>query len=122
MTARFTLADERMTIAPDPLAVLIDVVARHHDLSPFTLRGHVRTRDVAEPRQLAMLIAHEMGLGGYPKIGRAFRRDHTTVMHGVQAARRRLDAQGRAKVESIKAEVEREIHVPDPIFKSRRSA
>lgn len=39
-----------------------------------------RSRKIARPRQLAMYLARTTGRRSYPEIGRAFGRDHTTVL------------------------------------------
>lgn len=49
-------------------------------------------RDISVPRQAAMALAREMTPHSLPTIGRALRRDHTTVMHGIRAHQRRLDS------------------------------
>lgn len=66
-----------------------------HEVAGFALvkiediTGPSRERKFAYARQLAMLICHEYTDASYPEIGRAFNRDHSTVMYGVKAARYR---------------------------------
>lgn len=64
-------------------------VALIHDLTVVELRSPVRTINISHPRQEAMLIMHEAGYS-MPRIGRFFRRDHTTVLHGIRAAKARM--------------------------------
>lgn len=47
------------------------------------LTGENRAKYIAHARQLAYYIAHREGFT-LPEIGRVFRRDHTTVLHGVR--------------------------------------
>lgn len=51
-----------------------------------------RTRRISGPRQVAMyLVRGHFPSLSLPQIGRAFRRDHTTVMHAIRAVERALD-------------------------------
>ena len=43
-----------------------------------------RERSVARPRQIAMYLAKHLTTKSLPDIGRAFDRDHTTVIHAVK--------------------------------------
>ena len=53
------------------------------------LLGPSREAWVVESRQgLMWVLRHRLGLS-YPEIGRAVKRDHTTVLHGVKAEERR---------------------------------
>ncbi|MGI9490463.1 MAG: helix-turn-helix domain-containing protein [Geminicoccaceae bacterium] len=48
-----------------------------------------RNRSVCRPRQIAMLIIREACQNmSFPDIARQFSRDHTTVLHGIKAARK----------------------------------
>ncbi|MEN3973094.1 helix-turn-helix domain-containing protein [Sphingomicrobium sp. XHP0235] len=84
------------------LAIIQRVVADHYEIDLRHLLSDRRTRAFAYPRQVAMALAAELTGYSLPRIGRAFDRDHTTVMH----AQRRLKALGddlsivRAKVEA----------------------
>lgn len=49
------------------------------------LTSSVRWHEVLLPRFAAFYVLHRQGVG-YSAIGRAFRRDHTTVMNGVRRA------------------------------------
>ena len=77
----------------DDLQQMIRDVARATGHSVEDLTGQNRFLPVVKVRQHAMLLAHEAGYST-PQIGRAFSRDHTTVLHGIRAAQRR--ASGRA--------------------------
>lgn len=76
-------------------------VARTFGLSLPQMLSRGRPRDVAHARQAAMYLCRELAAGGwlgrrraagsFPRIGRAFARDHTSVIHACNAvARRRL--------------------------------
>lgn len=63
-------------------------VAAHFGLTVGMLTGPRRARAIARPRQMAMYLASVKTNKSLPQIGRAFRRDHTTVMHGIRVIER----------------------------------
>jgi len=70
-----------------PLTILMiqQVVADHFKLRIEMMRSDRRAIRFARPRQIAMYLAHTMlPLRSLPVIGKAFGRDHTTVMHAVE--------------------------------------
>lgn len=64
-------------------------VERRHRLPVGALRSWNNERDVAWPRQEAMLLARLMTRKEWTVIGRLFDRHHTTVLYAYKAARRR---------------------------------
>ncbi len=61
---------------------IIDIVSKFFDISKEQLVGKKKTKDIVEPRQIAIYVINE--LLGLPlmAIGRLFGgRDHTTIMH-----------------------------------------
>ncbi len=75
------------------------------------LDGPARVREVARPRQVAMYLSLALTTHSMPKIGRAFARHHTTVLHArravevreeclsdAEAIRRVLDASTASRV------------------------
>jgi len=61
-------------------------VCERHNMPLKDMLGSCRRRKYAWPRQEAMYIAYvECPHLSYPAIGRAFGRDHTTVLHAVRA-------------------------------------
>lgn len=51
-----------------------------------------QSRSIAWPRQAAMYLAAEHTCKSLPQIGRAFARDHTTVMYAIRQVRERIEA------------------------------
>jgi chromosomal replication initiator protein len=47
------------------------------------MRASARTKAIAFPRQVAMYLARQLTHASLTEIGRAFDKDHTTVLHGV---------------------------------------
>ncbi len=57
-------------------------VAEYYKIKLSDLLSKRRSRSIARPRQMAMMIAKELTTHSLPEIGEAFGgRDHTTVMH-----------------------------------------
>ena len=57
------------------------VVTTYYSLKANDLTGKSRAANIAKPRQLAMFISRTLTKHSLPEIGRAFERDHSTVMH-----------------------------------------
>ncbi len=57
------------------------VVAEYYRIKVADLKSKSRARSVTRPRQLAMALAKELTNKSLPEIGRAFERDHTTVLN-----------------------------------------
>ena len=61
---------------------VIEAVAAYYSITPEDIRGPRRSREVSVPRQIAMYLCREVASVSFPRIGDAFRRDHSTVQHG----------------------------------------
>lgn len=62
----------------------ISIICKHWGTSPAALQCHSRERRFSRPRQAAYkLLVEEIHLSR-ANVGKFFRRDHTTVMHGLQ--------------------------------------
>ena len=63
-----------------------------------------RERSVARPRQIAMFLAKNLTTKSLPDIGRAFNRDHTTVLHGIKAVEelREKDSAFKEETEALR--------------------
>ncbi len=71
---------------------VIALVAEASGIPRRELLSSRRTKRTVEVRQAAMWLARQTSLHSYPAIGRVFRRDHTTVMHGVSRTEARMAA------------------------------
>ncbi len=59
-----------------------EVVAQYYRLQVADITGKKRTKNIVEPRQIAMYLARELTDNSLPKIGKEFGgKDHTTVIH-----------------------------------------
>lgn len=88
----------------DTAAVLVaTVVASHFGLEACDIFSVRRSRSVADARMVAIYFARTLLGRSYPELGRAFARDHSTVMHAVQKVEERLqvDHAFAAKLDSV---------------------
>lgn len=72
------------------MAEISAMVAADNGLTVAELCGPGRAWDIVRPRQYAMMLMADAG-HSQVAIGRFLGRDHTTVMHGIRAARARMD-------------------------------
>ena len=69
---------------------VIDKVAKYFNLSSKDLLGTSRVKDIKNARQIAMyLMNNDLGLSTV-KIGNEFKKDHTTIMHGVSVIKGKI--------------------------------
>lgn len=73
------------------LAEIIEVVSSYYGLEPEQLKGPRRTQEIAGPRQIAMYLAREETDASLPQIGKAFNRDHSTVLYGYEKISDQID-------------------------------
>jgi len=73
----FTLDKNRHFTIPN----IIKVVAEYYGIKVADIKSKRRTRDISEPRQIAMFLCREHTKSSLPEIGRQFGgKDHTTVI------------------------------------------
>ncbi len=78
-------------------------VERYYQLNPGSISGPRRFRALTDARQIAMYLCRTVGRRAFADIGKAIRRDHSTVMHGVESVGERIgkDPQLAAQVAEI---------------------
>lgn len=74
----------------NPTLSVIDAIARHCSTNRTCILGRDKHRSIALARKVAMYCARRFVLPqpSYPELGRAFIRDHTTVMAAVVSIER----------------------------------
>lgn len=79
-------------------------VAEHYNVRTSELMSKRRERSIARPRQVAMYLAKALTTKSLPDIGRAFDRDHTTVIHAVKTIEdlREKDAAFRDETDGLR--------------------
>src|SRR5690606_31808141 len=63
---------------------ILKLVAGYFNVKVSELKGRGRARAIAYPRQLAMFLARKHTGMSYPELGRAFGKDHTTIINAYQ--------------------------------------
>lgn len=94
--------------ASGPVQVIQDLVRTYYDLSARELKGSSRVRRISWPRQVAMALIRQRTNFSLPDIGKCFGgRDHTTVMHALQAVETRCRNDRKCKADF--AEIDRRV-------------
>jgi chromosomal replication initiator protein len=64
---------------------VLSMVANQFGVKVTDLKGSRKTREVSQPRQVAMYLARRLTRASFPEIGRSFGgKDHSTVVKGVK--------------------------------------
>ncbi len=92
--ARDTLVDlvgRRNHITPSQV---IEIVSKFYNISVPEIVSASRSRELVQPRQVAMYLIRQETDASLPEIGALLGgRDHTTVIHGVERIKERLEAE-----------------------------
>ena len=75
---------------PHTLEQIMELVARTYALTREEIRGRSRRRRVVQPRQFAMYLCRRYTNASLKDIGRAFDRDHTSVIYAIEVVERRI--------------------------------
>lgn len=76
---------------------IIDSVSEYYSLTPSQLKSKVRTSQIALARQIAMYLSRQILTLPYQEIGKAFGKDHSTVLANVQKISGLYKADGLVK-------------------------
>ncbi len=69
---------------------IIQCAAREFCVPRVAILNESRLKSVAEARRCAMAVARQLTRFSYPELGRAFERDHSTVIAAVRSASRSI--------------------------------
>jgi len=83
------------------IEAIIRAVCRRFCVDRNDLIGNRRHKTIAEARQIGMYIARRLTPMSLPEIGRAFRRDHTTVMQACRKLGSTDNPQLLAAIDSV---------------------
>ncbi len=90
-------------------SVIMDVVSHFYNVTIEDLKSNRRSKEVTNPRQIAMYLCRTLLSMTLPQIGTEFgKRDHTTVMHAcnkISEALKRDDSSLKKDIEEIKARI-----------------
>lgn len=97
---------ENPWINPTP-EFIIKAVAKYFEISDSDILGKDRSSKIAEPRKIAMYMVRDMTNESFPKMGKIFGKDHTTVKYAVDSLEEQLktDAALREKIQDVKNSV-----------------
>jgi len=76
--------------APSPEKI-IKAIASHYGIRDEDIIGKSQTREMAQPRQLAMFLCRTKLNLPFQKIGEIFGRDHSTVMSSIRQIQKNID-------------------------------
>jgi len=88
-----------------------DYVARQFDTPVEDLLSKSRKRAVTFPRQVAMYLARKLTGEGLNDIGKAFNRDHSTVVHAIRVISEAINRNGsvRGQIELLTDRIQKEL-------------
>jgi chromosomal replication initiator protein len=61
--------------------IIQQTVAQHFNLHQSDILGKKRSKDIAWPRQIAMYLSRTMTSQSFPVLGKAFGRNHATILY-----------------------------------------
>ncbi|MCX6018342.1 MAG: chromosomal replication initiator protein DnaA [Chloroflexi bacterium] len=97
-TARDSLVDlvgKRSHITPSQV---IETVAKYYNISVPEMVSPSRNKELVQPRQLAMYLIRQETEASLPEIGGLLGgRDHTTILHGVERVKNRLETEEKLR-------------------------
>lgn len=85
---RETIEQEHQTVLT--IEAIQRSVAEHYDIRLGDMTSKQRPQAIAFPRQVAMYLSREMTDQSLPAIGRAFGRNHATVLHACRAVAEKM--------------------------------
>lgn len=68
---------------------IVAITAGYYGISKAEIYGRSRATNIVTARHMAYLLAYNSGMS-FTEIGKRFKRDHTTIMHGVDRMSRRV--------------------------------
>jgi chromosomal replication initiator protein len=66
-------------------------VSRYYQVEVSEIEGESRVKAIAQARQMAIYLSREMTQSSFPALGKAFNRNHSTIMHAYNKAKGMLD-------------------------------
>ncbi len=96
--ARDTLADLVGRHAHITPSQVIETISKFYNISIHELVSASRNRELVQPRQIAMYLIRQETDASLPEIGGLLGgRDHTTVIHGIDRVKERLEAEDQLR-------------------------
>ena len=92
--------------------LVVRYTCRYYGVEESQLRGRQRSKNISEPRQVAMYLIRQMASMSLEDIGKYFRRDHSTVKYALTAVQDALastDSDMEHKLQDIMRNIEANI-------------
>lgn len=98
--------DNEQTMKKMTILEIQTAVARKFNVDLAQINSSERTQSLVTPRQVAMFISRKYTTNSLEEIGKAFKKKHATILHGVKTIQQRLETESDLKdtVEQILAE------------------
>lgn len=90
MTGQQVMARIRERDGDGELLALVKRIAAAHEVTADELLGMCRESGPSHARQALWAALHARGHWSYPRLGKVFGRDHSTILSGVNAHRARM--------------------------------
>ena len=86
---------------------IIKAVAKYFEIDASDILGKDRSSKVSEPRKIAMYMVRHMTHESFPKMGKVFGKDHTTIKYAVDSLEEQLktDQALKEKIADVKNSV-----------------
>ena len=91
------LAEDEVIIKRLSIDEIIKTVCSTYDVTYDDIKSNNRTQPLATARQVAMFLARKLTGNSTPTVANAFKRNHTTVVHGTQTIQKRIDVDPELK-------------------------
>ena len=98
---RDIIAEKEKVLSLDEI---IKLVAEHYQVRVSEIKSKKRTRNLVQPRQIAMYLCRQVANASFPEVGKAFGgKDHTTVLHACRQVeeRKQADVKFDAEIEAL---------------------
>ena len=89
---------------------IVEVVAYEFCLTPADITAHRKTWQLVIPRHICMFLARKLTLHSYPLIAKKLRRDHSSVISGIENIEKRM-AVSQSFADRV-AEIEKRVMLP----------
>ena len=86
---------------PTP-ALVISQVCKYYSIDESVLRGTLKTKNVAEARQMAMYLIRNLTNLSLPDIGKEFGRDHSTVLYAIRRVETAVKAKDKVTQDKVR--------------------
>ena len=91
------LAEDEVEIRRLSIEEIVKAVCATYDVTYADMLTTNRTQPLATARQVAMFLARKLTGNSTPTVANAFKRNHTTVLHGTGSIQKRIDVEPELK-------------------------